>query len=119
MSNGEKMIYKILQEMDIYFHQEKMFPDLRHKGFLRLDFYFELVDHRSSTEKRYFAIEYDGPQHYSPVDFFGGVTAYEKTKIRDEIKNKWCEKNKVCLLRVTSENSYRQVIEFIQQMITQ
>ena len=34
------------------------------------------------------AIEYQGKQHFEPVDFFGGEEAFEKGKIRDEEKRK-------------------------------
>ena len=34
------------------------------------------------------AIEYQGKQHFEPIDFFGGEDSFEKTKIRDEEKRK-------------------------------
>ena len=34
------------------------------------------------------AIEYQGKQHFEPVDFFGGEDSFEKVKIRDEEKRK-------------------------------
>ena len=51
-------------------------------------------------------IEYDGKQHYMNVDFQGNCTdeeLSEKLKInkkRDKIKDKYCKKNGIKLLRI-------------------
>jgi len=47
---------------------------------------------------RRLAIEYQGLQHYEPVEFFGGEEGYEKTKERDKKKAELCEFNNVKLL---------------------
>jgi hypothetical protein len=39
-------------------------------------------------------IEYDGRQHFMPVDFFGGEDAYVKTQARDKRKNKLIAEHK-------------------------
>lgn len=36
------------------------------------------------------AIEYQGQQHYGPIDFFGGIESFEKTVARDDKKKKLC-----------------------------
>jgi hypothetical protein len=43
-----------------------------------------LIRHKNKTV----AIEYDGWQHYEPVEQWGGSEAFEKLKYRDAIKNK-------------------------------
>jgi len=43
-------------------------------------------------------IEYQGLQHFQPVDFFGGKEAFEKTKKRDKKKAEICKKNNVKLI---------------------
>ena len=35
-------------------------------------------------------IEYQGNQHYIPVEFFGGNKSLELQKIKDEIKREYC-----------------------------
>ncbi len=45
-------------------------------------------------EKR-LAIEYNGQQHYSPVDIFGGEEGFERTCMRDEQKRNVSEANNV------------------------
>ena len=43
--------------------------------------------------ERNIAIEYQGLQHYEPVDFFGGIEAFEKIIERDKRKKSLCEEN--------------------------
>jgi hypothetical protein len=61
------------------------------------------------------AIEYQGQQHYMPVDIFGGQEGFEKTKVRDTIKKKLCQKNRVYLLyiRYDDEEPEKTIVEFI------
>ena len=63
------------------------------------------------------AVEYQGQQHYMPVDIFGGQESFEKTKVRDAIKKKLCQQNKVYLLyiRYDDEEPEKTIIEFIEK----
>ena len=52
-------------------------------------------------------IEYDGSQHYSPRFYIGlcksqelGIERFNKQKLRDEIKSKYCSDNNINLLRI-------------------
>ena len=50
-------------------------------------------------------IEFDGEQHYYPVDFNGdgmdvAKMRFEDLKKRDAIKNNYCIKNKIVLVRI-------------------
>lgn len=46
------------------------------------------------------AVEYQGPQHDRPVDFFGGLKAYEATKKRDARKRRLCNRHGINLIYV-------------------
>ena len=70
---------------------------------LRFDFYIP---------SRRTCIEFDGIQHYQPVEYFGGQTAYEKAKINDKIKNDYCEDNYINLIRIRWDQ-----IDDIQQIL--
>jgi hypothetical protein len=91
ISYGEKKIYDFLTENNIDFNYNKSLLDCSHESKLRFDFY--LCDYN-------LCVEYDGIQHIKPVDVFGGEKEFEKTKIRDEIKNLFCKINNIKLLRV-------------------
>lgn len=45
-------------------------------------------------------IEYDGEQHFRPVEYFGGEDAFNRQIIYDNVKNEWCRKNGVNLIRI-------------------
>ena len=57
------------------------------------------------VDKKLCLIEFDGEQHYRPVAF-GNMTdeqakqQFETNKKRDEIKNTYCEQNKIKLIRI-------------------
>ena len=44
------------------------------------------------------AIEYNGQQHYIPIEYFGGTLGYENQKERDELKRKKCKENNCFLI---------------------
>ena len=45
-------------------------------------------------------IEFDGRQHFEPIDKFGGVDTYERIKLNDTIKNEYCEEHYIELIRI-------------------
>jgi hypothetical protein len=45
-------------------------------------------------------IEYDGEQHFKPIEHFGGTIGFEKRKLRDEIKNTFCKLENIHLVRI-------------------
>ena len=46
------------------------------------------------------AIEYQGQQHFEPIEYFGGVNAFEKTKIRDKEKKELSDKHNIKLIYI-------------------
>jgi very-short-patch-repair endonuclease len=92
---GEKKIIKILEKENInYIHQYK-FDDCVNINKLIFDFY--LPDEN-------ICIEFDGKQHFEPINFFGGQEAFDKLKIRDEIKNKYCFDKNIKIIRISYED---------------
>lgn len=69
-------------------------------------------------------IEYDGQQHYYPVQFFGcseedAMLRYLSTKKHDQIKNDYCEQHHLSLLRIPyfeKKNLEKLVTDFIDQL---
>lgn len=47
-----------------------------------------------------YCIEYDGIQHFKPVEYFGGEFGLQETQERDIIKNQWCKENNIPLIRI-------------------
>ncbi len=63
------------------------------------------------------AIEYNGLQHYEPIDFFGGEEGFEATTNRDEAKREKCESNDTFLLEVKEGYKFEKVEEWIRGVI--
>lgn len=63
------------------------------------------------------AIEYQGQQHDKPIEFFGGVEAFEKGLKRDKLKKKKCLENKVNLIEVREGYDLDKIIEEIEKDI--
>jgi very-short-patch-repair endonuclease len=45
-------------------------------------------------------IEYDGRQHFEPIEYFGGFYSLEKQRIKDKIKDNFCKNNNIKLIRI-------------------
>jgi hypothetical protein len=88
-----------IQEAEMYRLIKQLFPDdmvLREAspswlGRQRLDVF--LPDRR-------LAVEYQGAQHYAPVQLFGGAEALQRTMERDTIKKRRCDENQVELIYI-------------------
>lgn len=88
-SNLEGELRQFLVKNKIYFEQEKTFSWLKYKKKMFLDFY--LPDYN-------IAIECQGGQHFAPIDLFGGEEFFNKTLLRDDIKNKLCTEHGIKIL---------------------
>lgn len=93
-SRGEQFIIDYLEKHNIYFlHDVGYFKDLisNQKCVLRPDFILP---------KEKIWIEYDGEQHFKPIEHFGGLDAFIDLKIKDTMKNKYAEKHNWKLIRI-------------------
>lgn len=107
ISKGEDLIKQWLDKRKIKYKFQHSFGDCKNKFLLTFDFY--LPDHN-------ILIEYDGKQHYEPVDYFGGETEFIKQVKRDKIKNQYVENiNGMYLIRINYKNLNR--IDEIMQMV--
>lgn len=63
------------------------------------------------------AIEYQGVQHYEPIDFFGGEQALKATQERDLRKKLKCEDNNCYLLYIEKGYDFQEVKMQLTQLI--
>lgn len=72
ISRGEHMVNEYLMSLGVYYEPQKIYPDLRGaKGYpLSYDF---LVYYDG---RPFLLIEYQGVQHYRPVEYFGGESQF-------------------------------------------
>lgn len=105
---GELKIKDFLEETGEEFKTQYKFKDCRNIFELPFDFYLP---------KYNLCIEYDGIQHFEPVEFFGGEKSFKERKCKDDIKNKYCKDNGINLLRI-SYKDIKNINEIIKQKIT-
>ena len=101
VSLGERDISIYLTRNNIKYIQQYKFDDCYNKRPLSFDFY--LPDYNM-------CIEYDGEQHYKPIEWFGGKEKLEYIKHRDKIKNKYCHDNNILLLRIRYDENIEDVL---------
>lgn len=94
ISKGESRIRDYLLENNYRFEREYTFSDCAYKYKLRFD--FAVFD----EDKLITLIEYDGIQHYEPVEKFGGKEGFKVTRIRDKIKSEYCKEKNIRLIRI-------------------
>lgn len=102
-SFGENYVGSLLEKLQIKFLPQYSFRDCRYKYILHFD--FAIFD----DNKLLGLIEYDGRQHFESIDLFGGQEEFEKTKIRDQIKNTYCNINSIPLLRIPYTMSIKEI----------
>ncbi len=94
-SKGERAIRDCLKKWNINYSYQYIFEDCIDKSYLPFDFYLD--DN--------ILIEYDGIQHYKPIDFDGkgeedALRNFELTRKHDNIKTEYCKKNNYILIRI-------------------
>jgi hypothetical protein len=118
ISKGAERVEKFLLSLGLSkrkdFYREFIFEDCFYIKPLRFDFYI----------KKYgFVCEYQGEQHYSPVQFGGegeekGLHTFNQNKIRDGIKVKYCKSKRIPLLIIPyweKENIENIILDFIKK----
>jgi very-short-patch-repair endonuclease len=95
-SKGEIKIENFLKENNIKYETQKTFDGCKFIRKLKFDFYLP---------KYNLCIEFDGQQHFNSYERYGGIKGFNKRKLYDSIKNKFCLDNNINLLRI----SYTQI----------
>lgn len=92
-SIGELVISNILDENKIIFKREYRIKEFDDSIKRRLSFDFYLPDLN-------ICIEYQGVQHYKPIDRFGGSKGFEIQVKNDNFKREFCKKYKIRLIEI-------------------
>ena len=90
ISKGELKIKDWLDNDRIEYIQQQKFIDCKDKSPLPFDFYLPEYN---------ICIEYDGRQHYEIIELWGGLEGFIDTKNKDNIKNIYCQNNKIKLIK--------------------
>lgn len=101
-SKGEKIISSFLKRNKIKYIRQYKLDKCRNKYRLPFDFYLPNYN---------MCIEYDGEQHFKPIEAFGGKEEFIKIKKRDKIKTDYCFNNKIKLLRISFKDNVNKILE--------
>ncbi len=96
IGKSESTVIEQLKQFGFQVLPHHKFDDCRYKKVLEFDAYLP----ECNT-----VVEYDGEQHYGPVDYFASshseaVSNYEVDKIRDKIKDDYCASNGIAMIRI-------------------
>jgi very-short-patch-repair endonuclease len=107
ISKGESKIIEFLEENDIDYVFQKRFKNCKYLKTLRFDFWLPKLN---------ILIEFDGQQHYQPIEHWNGELGFQKQKIRDKIKNEFASEMNYRLLRI-SYDEYNNISNIISEFI--
>lgn len=93
-SNGELLVKSILDKNNsVTYKEQYSFDDCIDKTRLRFDF-------SVFKNSEIYLIEFDGIQHFTPFEYYGGIKKYNDIVRKDNIKNLYCKNNEIPLLRL-------------------
>jgi Zn finger protein HypA/HybF involved in hydrogenase expression len=99
-SKGERILSQFFDSNGINYERQKSFDDCiktnktaSGKFCYKLPFDFYLPKYNS-------CVEYDGEQHFRAVSYWGGEEGFKNQQKRDKIKNQYCKKNGIKLIRI-------------------
>ena len=91
-SKGEEQIKVTLDKYNYNYMREYRFDDCRGiQKTLPFDFYLENLN---------LCIEFQGVQHFKPVEMFGGQTQFEIQQFNDNCKREYCKNKNIHLLEI-------------------
>ena len=98
-SKNERKLCNWLASLDksicSHYEHPKKFVNLIDKKQLSYDAFAHFVE-----DAMRMTFETDGIQHYEPVDFFGGQERFEIQRRHDILKEEYCIRNKIHLIRI-------------------
>lgn len=63
-------------------------------------------------------VEYNGQQHYTPIEHFGGEIALQKQQQRDQDLRKYCQDNNINLIEIKYNQNYDSIFELLESIKT-
>lgn len=93
ISHGERLIVNFLNKNNINYEQQKTFIDLVGVGQRKLSYDFYLPDYNK-------LIEFQGEQHFRPVNIFGGEKQFKIQKEHDIRKKNYAKLHNITLIEI-------------------
>lgn len=100
---NEQVIINYLNNKNINFIcQFKITKPFEGRNYIEIDFY--LPDYN-------LFIEYNGKQHYVPIEYFGGEIAFKNRVKRDENLRNYCKENNINLLEIRYDQNIEEKLD--------
>lgn len=107
-SLGEYNIREFLKQNNIEFETEKRFDKCKAKRELPFDFY---LPNQNAV------IEFNGKQHYEPIEYYGGKEGFEYRLVNDKIKKDFCESEGITFIEIPYTMKPSEVEERLQTLL--
>ena len=114
-SHGEELIYNYLIQYGLNFitQFEVLLPEIARKtNIVYIDFCV------IKDDTKYF-IEYNGKQHYVPIEHFGGEIKLKEQKNRDNLVRSYCKDNDIKLLELSYELSDNELLNQLKVFVNE
>lgn len=106
-SSRERLIASILDKADEEYYTEYRFQDCCDTRPLPFDFYIPTFNT---------LIEYQGQQHYAPIEMFGGDDGFAVLTSHDKIKKEYCKSKNINLLELPYYLTDDEITEKVQAL---
>ena len=101
-SIGELEIANILNNFNIEYKQQFAIHSIvNSSGYLYVDFYIESLNT---------IIEFNGEQHYRPIEWFGGEEQFKKQQARDAELRQYCKDNNINLIEIQYDEDVWEIL---------
>lgn len=103
-SQGESIIEQYLKENNIKYQSQYIISidkSINSSGKAYIDFY--IPDYN-------LFIEYNGKQHYVPIEYFGGQITFEHQQKRDQYVRNYCKENSIKLLEIRYDEDIEKIL---------
>lgn len=100
-SKGELLVKNILDDHNISYLRQY---------YLKINNKQVRIDFRVLLDNIEYFIEYNGRQHYVPVDRFGGEIQFQSQTERDDLVKNYCKENKIIFIELPYTDSKEDII---------
>lgn len=107
-SKGEILISSILEDLNIVFESQYK---------IIINNYTCFIDFKFTYNNVIYYIEYNGEQHYIPVEHFGGKTKFQKQILRDTNVRNYCKENNITLIEIPYTMNNKDIYDTILKQI--
>lgn len=112
-SKGEEKIIKWLEQNHLEYKHQYSFNDLKGVGGKKLRFDFAIFN---SNKEIILLIEFQGNQHFKPIEWFGGEETFNTLVKNDKLKVEYC-KEKALPLLIIKYNELNYIEEILENKL--